>query len=54
MQLSFGEGERVEEEFLEPGEEVLGVHGILDAEGRINALGWIVWSPPDVDLASYQ
>ena len=54
MRLSFSEGERAEEQEIMPGEKLLGSHGILDNDQRINALGWIVWTPPDIDLNCYQ
>ena len=52
MKLSFSEGERADESEMKEGEKLLGVHGILDHDDRINALGWLVWEPPTLDLSN--
>ena len=52
MKLSFSEGERADESEMKDGEKILGVHGILDHDDRVNALGWLVWEPPSLDLSN--
>ena len=53
MKLSFSEGERADTYEMREGEKILGVHGILDHDDRINALGWLVWEPPNLELENF-